>query len=56
MHTSYHFLFLGDGAIPFTLEFPDLAPNSVLICADESEDPANVVILLFYVLTLSYLF
>ena len=52
MHTSYHFLFLGDGAIPFTLEFPDLAPNSVLICADESEDPANVVILLFYVLTL----
>ena len=38
------FLFLGDGAIPFTLEFPDLAPNSVLICADESEDPANVIL------------
>ena len=33
---------LGDGALPFTLDFPDLAPNSVLICADESEDPANV--------------
>merc|ERR550525_2329365 len=30
---------LGDGAIPFTLEFPDLAPNSVLICADDLRDP-----------------
>ena len=37
-------IFAGDGAIPFTLEFPDLAPNSVLICADESEDPANVIV------------
>merc|ERR1712203_1249784 len=39
---------LGDGAIPFTLEFPDLAPNSVLICADESEDPANRTMGVFY--------
>merc|ERR1712212_1347086 len=28
---------LGDGAIPFTLEFPDLAPNSVLICAEAAK-------------------
>ena len=33
---------LGDGAFPFSLTFPDLAPNSVIICADESEDPDSV--------------
>lgn len=33
---------LGDGAYPFSLTFPDLAPNSVIICADENEDPASV--------------
>ena len=33
---------LGEGAFPFSLNFPDLAPNSVIICADEDEDPANV--------------
>jgi len=34
---------LGEGAMPFTLSFPELAPNSVVICADEEEDPSNVV-------------
>ena len=33
---------LGEGAFPFSLNFPDLAPNSVIICADEDEDPATV--------------
>ena len=33
---------LGEGAHPFSLNFPDLAPNSVVICADDDEDPANV--------------
>ena len=33
---------LGEGAFPFSLNFPDLAPNSVIICADEDEDPTNV--------------
>ena len=33
---------LGEGAFPFSLTFPELAPNSVIICADEDEDPANV--------------
>ena len=33
---------LGDGAYPFSLTFPDLAPNSVIICADENEDPTSV--------------
>ena len=33
---------LGEGAHPFALNFPDLAPNSVVICADDDEDPANV--------------
>ena len=28
--------------MPFTLNFPELAPNSVVICADENEDPSNV--------------
>ena len=32
----------GEGAFPFSLTFPELAPNSVLICADENEDPAQV--------------
>ena len=36
---------LGDGAFPFSLKFPDLAPNSVVICADEEEDPSSVMIL-----------
>jgi len=39
---------LGAGAMPFTLHFPDLAPNSVLICADEDEDPANRTMGVFY--------
>merc|ERR1711990_844485 len=39
---------LGDGAIPFTLEFPELAPNSVIICADEDEDPSNRTMGVFY--------
>ena len=33
---------LGEGAFPFSLAFPELAPNSVIICADEDEDPTNV--------------
>ena len=33
---------LGEGAYPFALNFPELAPNSVIICADEDEDPASV--------------
>ena len=33
---------LGDGAMPFSLNFPELAPNSVIICHDDSEDPASV--------------
>ena len=33
---------LGEGAFPFSLAFPELAPNSVIICADEDEDPSNV--------------
>ena len=33
---------LGGGAVPFSLNFPDLAPNSVVICADEDEDPSSV--------------
>ena len=36
----------GDGAFPFSLNFPDLAPNSVVICADEDEDPSKVRILI----------
>ena len=32
----------GDGAFPFSLNFPELAPNSVVICADEDEDPSKV--------------
>jgi len=39
---------LGEGALPFTLTFPELAPNSVLICADEDEDPANRTMGVFY--------
>lgn len=39
---------LGDGTMPFTLNFPELAPNSVLICADEDEDPANRTMGVFY--------
>ena len=37
---------LGEGAMPFTLNFPDLAPNSVVICADENEDPSQVSVVL----------
>ena len=33
---------LGEGAYPFSLNFPDLAPNSVVICDNEDEDPSNV--------------
>lgn len=39
---------LGEGAMPFTLNFPDLAPNSVLICADDNEDPSNRTMGVFY--------
>merc|ERR1711953_834225 len=39
---------LGEGAFPFSLNFPDLAPNSVIICADEDEDPANRTMGVFY--------
>jgi len=39
---------LGDGAIPFTLNFPELAPNSVLICASEDEDPSKRQMGVFY--------
>ena len=34
---------LRDGTFPFTLEFPELSPNSVVICADDAEDPATVI-------------
>ena len=40
---------LGEGAFPFSLNFPELAPNSVIICADEEEDPANVGNILYSV-------
>ena len=33
---------LRDGTYPFSLEFPELAPNSVVICADDDEDPSTV--------------
>jgi arrestin-2 len=39
---------LGEGAMPFTLHFPDLAPNSVVICADENEDPSQRTMGVFY--------
>jgi len=39
---------LGEGAMPFTLNFPELAPNSVNICADENEDPSNRTMGVFY--------
>jgi len=39
---------LGEGAMPFTLNFPELAPNSVVICADENEDPSNRTMGVFY--------
>ena len=39
----------GAGTFPFSLRFPPLAPNSVVICADEDKDPANVRIF-FHVL------
>lgn len=39
---------LGEGAIPFTLQFPDLAPNSVLICSSEDEDPSKRQMGVFY--------
>lgn len=39
---------LGEGAHPFALNFPDLAPNSVVICADDDEDPANRTMGVFY--------
>lgn len=34
---------LGDGTYPYSLNFPPLAPNSVIICSDEEEDPTNVI-------------
>eukprot|EP00090_Calanus_glacialis_P028990 TRINITY_DN46486_c0_g1_i1.p1 TRINITY_DN46486_c0_g1~~TRINITY_DN46486_c0_g1_i1.p1 ORF type:complete len:406 (-),score=100.14 TRINITY_DN46486_c0_g1_i1:476-1693(-) len=39
---------LGEGAMPFTLNFPELAPNSVVICADENEDPSQRTMGVFY--------
>jgi len=39
---------LGDGAVPFTLQFPELAPNSVLICSSEDEDPSKREMGVFY--------
>jgi len=39
---------LGEGAMPFSLHFPDLAPNSVVICADENEDPSQRTMGVFY--------
>eukprot|EP00088_Acartia_fossae_P007548 TRINITY_DN13551_c0_g1_i2.p1 TRINITY_DN13551_c0_g1~~TRINITY_DN13551_c0_g1_i2.p1 ORF type:complete len:400 (-),score=83.22 TRINITY_DN13551_c0_g1_i2:621-1820(-) len=39
---------LGEGAVPFTLQFPDLAPNSVLICSSEDEDPSKRQMGVFY--------
>jgi len=39
---------LGEGAYPFSLNFPELAPNSVIICADEDEDPASRTMGVFY--------
>jgi len=30
---------LGKGAVPFSLKFPDLAPNSVLICSENEDIP-----------------
>jgi len=39
---------LGEGAMPFTLHFPDLAPNSVIICADDNEDPSTRTMGVFY--------
>jgi len=39
---------LGDGAMPFSLNFPELAPNSVIICHDDSEDPASRTMGVFY--------
>ena len=33
---------LGETAFPFSIEFPDLAPNSVVICGDDNEDPSAV--------------
>ncbi|XP_023327176.1 phosrestin-1 [Eurytemora carolleeae] len=39
---------LGDGAVPFTLQFPELAPNSVLICSSEDEDPSKRTMGVFY--------
>jgi len=39
---------LGEGAMPFTLNFPDLAPNSVIICSDENEDPSQRTMGVFY--------
>ena len=38
----------GAGTFPFSLRFPPLAPNSVVICADEDEDPANVRIKFYF--------
>ena len=34
----------GDAVAPFTLNFPKLAPNSIIICDDEDEDPTKVSI------------
>lgn len=39
---------LGEGAYPFSLNFPDLAPNSVVICDNEDEDPSNRTMGVFY--------
>jgi len=39
---------LGDGAVPFKLQFPNLAPNSVLICASPDESPLARQMGVFY--------
>jgi len=39
---------LGEGALPFSLHFPELAPNSVVICADDNEDPSQRTMGVFY--------
>jgi len=39
---------LGEGAMPFTLKFPELTTNSLVICADENEDPSNRTMGVFY--------
>ncbi|XP_023336007.1 arrestin homolog isoform X2 [Eurytemora carolleeae] len=38
----------GDAVAPFTLNFPKLAPNSIIICDDEDEDPTKRTMGVFY--------